>query len=261
MTDTRLDATDTAAERAHWDGWQRSWDAQQQWYLPDREERFRVMIDLVEAVAGPAPRVLDLACGTGSISERLLARLPRAVSVGVDQDPVLLTIAEGHFRTESRLTLVTADLCDPHWAAKLPAGPFDAALTATALHWLGTEDLLRLYGDLAGLLRPGGIFMNADHSPQSDIPLLLAADRAHRQRAQQEQQAAGVLDWRQWWEAVGEDPRLAEALTARRALYDSHADGESHAAEWHRSELLRAGFSEAGVAWRSVTDALVAAIR
>lgn len=60
----------------HWDDWQRSWDRQQEWYLPDREERFRVMLDTVEAHAGRAPRVLDLACGTGSISERLLAACP-----------------------------------------------------------------------------------------------------------------------------------------------------------------------------------------
>ena len=32
-----------------WEAWQRSWDSQQELYMPDREERFRVMFDLVEA--------------------------------------------------------------------------------------------------------------------------------------------------------------------------------------------------------------------
>lgn len=66
--------TETAAG-TDWQAWQESWDRQQEWYMPDREERFRVMIDMVEAVVGPEPRVLDLACGTGNITDRLLKRL------------------------------------------------------------------------------------------------------------------------------------------------------------------------------------------
>ncbi|WP_327680813.1 class I SAM-dependent methyltransferase [Kitasatospora sp. NBC_00458] len=247
-------------DRHHWEQWQRSWDRQQEWYLPDREERFRVMLDVVEAVTGPAPRVLDLACGTGSITERLLARLPGAVSVGVDQDPALMTIARGVLGEDERFTLVTADLKDPEWAGALPPGPFDAVVTATALHWLPTADLVRLYGDLAGLIRPGGVFLNADHTPEESIPLLSAADRAFRRRHQERETAEGVLDWEGWWIAAAADPLLAEQVAARNAMYGSHADGESHPAGWHTARLVEAGFSEAGLAWRSVSDALVAAV-
>ncbi|GAA5018371.1 class I SAM-dependent methyltransferase [Kitasatospora paranensis] len=244
-----------------WNAWQRSWDSQQEWYLPDREERFRVMLDLVEAVAGPAPRVLDLACGTGSITERLLARLPGALSVGVDQDPALLAIARGHFAAEPRLTLVTADLRDGQWATALPPGPFDAVVTATALHWLRTDDLVRLYRDLAGLLRPGGVFLNADHVPQPATPLLNAAHAGFERRRQQQERSAGVLDWTSWWKAAAEEPALTGHVAARYALYGEHADGDSHPAEWHAARLTEAGFREAGTAWRSVSDALVAAVR
>ncbi|GAA2631603.1 hypothetical protein GCM10010307_24200 [Streptomyces vastus] len=87
----------TTVTGADWSAWQASWDRQQEWYLPDREERFRVMLDMVGALVGPAPRVLDLACGTGSITARLFERFPEAVSTGVDLDPALLAIAEGTF--------------------------------------------------------------------------------------------------------------------------------------------------------------------
>src|SRR5215468_11140211 len=73
MTDT-----DTTTTGTDWTAWQRSWDRQQEWYMPDREERFRIMLDMVEGLVGTAPRVLDLACGTGSITARLLARFPEA---------------------------------------------------------------------------------------------------------------------------------------------------------------------------------------
>lgn len=87
----------TVSTETDWHAWQESWDRQQEWYMPDREERFRVMLDMVEALVGPEPRVLDLACGTGTITARLLARFPKATSTGVDLDPALLTIAEGTF--------------------------------------------------------------------------------------------------------------------------------------------------------------------
>src|SRR5690606_37750072 len=96
-------------------GGQQSWDRQQECYMPDLEVRFGGMHDMVEALVGTSPRVLDLACGTGSITARLLDRFPDATSTGVDLDPALLAIAEGTFAGDERVTLVTADLKDPDW--------------------------------------------------------------------------------------------------------------------------------------------------
>ncbi len=135
-----------AVATTDWTAWQDSWDRQQEWYMPDREERFRVMLDMVEACVGTAPRVLDLACGTGSITKRLLERFPDATSVGVDLDPALLAIAEGYFAGDGRVRFVRADLTDPGWTGLLPDGPYDAVLTATALHWLRVGPLAALYG-------------------------------------------------------------------------------------------------------------------
>ncbi len=36
--------TGAAGAGADWRAWQESWDLQQEWYMPDREERFRVML-------------------------------------------------------------------------------------------------------------------------------------------------------------------------------------------------------------------------
>src|SRR3954452_2080769 len=155
--------TKAATAGTDWQAWQESWDRQQECYIPDREERFRVMLDMVEALAGTAPRVLDLACGTGSITARLLRRFPDATSTGIDLDPALLAIARGTFEGDDRVTFVEADLKDPDWPARLPYGTYDAVLTATALHWLHSAPLAALYGRIAGLVRRGGVFMNADH--------------------------------------------------------------------------------------------------
>ncbi|MFB6830377.1 class I SAM-dependent methyltransferase [Streptomyces hydrogenans] len=244
-----------------WAGWQQSWDRQQEWYMPDREERFRVMLDMVEALVGPKPRVLDLACGTGSITDRLLKRFPDAVSTGVDLDPALLAIARGTFEGDGRVTFVTADLKDPEWTKELPYDTYDAVLTATALHWLHSGPLTALYGQVAGLVRDGGVFMNADHMIDTATPRINAAERARRHARMDEEKAAGVLDWTEWWALAAKDPALAGPTARRFEIYGDHADGDMPSAGWHADTLRAAGFGEARPVWCSPSDTLLLAVK
>ncbi|MFD4031831.1 class I SAM-dependent methyltransferase [Streptomyces sp. NPDC058637] len=252
--------TETATG-ADWQSWQQSWDRQQEWYMPDREERFRVMLDMVEALVGPEPRVLDLACGTGSITDRLLTRFPNATSVGVDLDPALLAIARGTFDGDGRVTFVTADLKDPDWPTLLPHTSYDAVLTATALHWLHSEPLTALYGQIGRLVRDGGVFMNADHMIDTDTPRINAAEQAHRHAARDRARAAGALDWAQWWVLAAEDPVLAAPTAERFRIYGEHADGDMPSPRWHARTLREAGFGEARPVWSSPSDSLVLAVK
>ncbi|MFF8814531.1 class I SAM-dependent methyltransferase [Streptomyces pactum] len=258
--------TETVAV-SHWRAWQESWDRQQEWYLPDREERFRVMLDAVEAVVGPEPRVLDLACGTGSVTDRLLRRFPGAESTGVDLDPALLTIARGSFAGESRARFVTADLRDPDWPEKLPHATYDAVLTSTALHWLTADRLRVLYRQLHGVVRDGGLFVNADHMPDGSTPRLNEAERVFRHARQQRARAEGALDWADWWRSVTEDPLLADAAAERFAILGNpllpgdHGEDQAQPPAWHVTALREAGFAEARPVWCSVTDAAVLALK
>ncbi|MEU6666800.1 class I SAM-dependent methyltransferase [Streptomyces sp. NPDC046727] len=244
-----------------WQAWQDSWDRQQEWYMPRREEQFRSMLDLVEAVAGTAPRVLDLACGTGSITDRVLRRFPRATVTGADLDPALLTIARGSHAGDERVTFVAADLRDPCWTHLLPQGEYDAVLTATALHWLDTESLEQLYAQVAGLLREGGVFMNADYMPDASTPRLNSAERALRHRRMHQARRNGVLAWDAWWDAAADDERLAEHVARRKEIFGDRTDGETQPIEWHEEALRRAGFDEARCVWRSVIYAIVLGLK
>ncbi|MFJ4643266.1 class I SAM-dependent methyltransferase [Streptomyces bobili] len=251
----------TTSTGTDWQAWQESWDRQQEWYMPDREERFRVMLDMVEALVGPTPRVLDLACGTGTITARLLARLPGATSTGVDLDPALLAIASGTFAGDERVTLVTADLKDPDWRAGLPYDSYDAVLTATALHWLHSESLAALYGQVAELVRDGGVFMNADHMIDDSTPRINAAERTLRHARMDQAKADGVLDWAEWWQLAAQDPVLAAPTARRFEIYGEHADGDMPSPSWHARVLREKGFGEARPVWCSPSDTLLLALK
>lgn len=172
-----------------------------------------------------------------------------------------MTIARGHFDGDGRVTFVTADLKDPDWTSALPYDTYDAVLTATALHWLHSPRLAVLYGQLAPLVRPGGVFMNADHMPDPATPGINAAERAHRHAGMDRARAAGALDWADWWALAAADPVLAEPTKRRFEIYGEHADGDTPDDAWHARTLREAGFSEARTIWRSPSDGLVLGLK
>jgi SAM-dependent methyltransferase len=251
-----------------WDRVQREWDSQQESYLPDREQRFAAMLDTVEAVAGNAPRILDLAGGTGSITRRLLDRFPGASSVIVDVDAALLAIATGSFAGDNRVRIVSVDLAAPAWLETLgeAAGSFDAVLTATALHWLPAERVAGVYAEAGTLLRKGGVFANADHMVDDGLPALSAVlsdfnDARHKQIIA----TTEATDWEGWWLGLRAEPELAAAVAARDERFAERA-GSSHTEStmpsvWHVATLRAAGYTEAGLVWRGLTDAVVVGVR
>src|SRR6202034_3999190 len=179
-----LPALDAAAAR----DWIDRWDRQQEVYMPDREDRFTAVIDAVEAGTGrPDPLVLDLGCGPGSLAVRLLARLPEATVVAVDADPVTLALGRSGYSAVSGLRFADLDLRTTGWSSRLglEAGrPVDAVVSTTALHWLSAAELRKLYVTLAGLLRPGGLFLDGDHlhADEAANPVLGRLERALEER-------------------------------------------------------------------------------
>lgn len=245
--------------------WTARWEAQQAGYTIDREERFAILFDALEAIVGAGPMtVLDVGCGPGSLAVRLLDRFPSATVIGVDVDPVLLALGRGAHGGMPGLRFADADLRDPGWSASLGLdGPVDAAVSTTALHWLSLDDLARLYRDLAGLVRPGGAFLDADHDQLPEgAPRLVEAARAMLALARRRAAPSAAPEtWDDWWRAVAAEPGLASALEARERLAHAHPQ-HRHRLDEDCCRLLRAaGFAEAAVLWRHGHDRLLAAVR
>lgn len=242
--------------------WQESWDRQQEAYLPDREERFTAMLDTVDAVTGGNPlTILDLAGGTGSISLRALRRFPRATTTVVDLDPVTTAIARASL--DERSAVVNADLRDPEWSAQLPHPSYDAILVATALHWLDEERLAALYRRIRALVRPGGVFVNADEMVDDGLPELSKALGERRREVHQARYDTGaVTSWSGWWERVAADPTLGPLAARRAEIFPGTGSHNEWAppVSWHLESLRAAGFREVGLVWRGTRDAAVAAV-
>ena len=247
-----------------WRAWLTRWDAQQEAFNPDRELRFEVMFDLLAAALPSRFRVLDLGAGPGSLSLRLLRRFPHARSVAVDYDPVVLRIGrEALGDAGGRLAWIDAQLGAPGWTRALPRGRFDAAVSTTALHWLRPRALRRLYRDLAGRLRPGGLFLDGDRiafDPELRTFAELVA-RARRRRSRGPAARRGWSAWEAWWRAAERLPELRTEFRERARRHAEHPTTGDLPIGVHLRALRRAGFRAAGVLWQNLDDRIVGARR
>ena len=97
-------------------------------------------------------RVLDLGCGSGRVTERLLERLPRGRAIALDGSASMLAEARRRLaRFSDRVDYIQADLASP----PLPiGGVVDAVMSTATLHWVVDHDAL--FEGIGGAVRAGG---------------------------------------------------------------------------------------------------------
>jgi SAM-dependent methyltransferase len=255
MTETAL-----TADRARY--WLDRWDRQQEFYMPDREERFAVLGDVLDELLDREDLlIVDLGVGPGSLATRLLARFPKSRVVGVDADPLLLGLANLAYGSD-RFRTVTADLREPGWfeALGLDRAP-DAFVSTTALHWMNRQPLREVLAVCGKVVAPGGVFVNGDHLYERDGgPRLDALNRALTKRRAARAGVARDEDWAAWWQAVEAAPELAE-LVAERAGGFAHEVTDAPSVHDYLAYLREGGFAEAGTVWQVGDDRIVAGLR
>jgi trans-aconitate 2-methyltransferase len=138
-----------------------TWDPKQ--YLKFGGERLRPAQDLLARVSAEAPRrIVDLGCGTGSVTALVRARWPDAEVAGVDNSEPMLA------RARAAVPGVAWELADlARWS---PVVPPDLLVSNAALHWL--DDHATLLPRLLSQLQPGGtlaVQMPAQHTAPSHL--------------------------------------------------------------------------------------------
>jgi SAM-dependent methyltransferase len=225
--------------------------------------------------------VLDIGCGPGSIGVRLLNRLPGAMVIGIDADPVSLALGQAAYPDLPGLRFIDMDLRVPGWSARLGLTPgtpgtpggqggqggraADVAVSTTALHWLPEPDLRAMYAELATVLRPGGLLLDGDHFSldAKESPTLARLDLALRRREDQRRFPGGHAEsWSGWWEAAAADPALAAhvAERKRRHVDAGHHGTESNQLATHLEALKAAGFAEVGTLWQRGDNRLLCGV-
>ena len=248
-----------------WSALLRSWDRQQEGSIPNRQSKFDAVLTVLGAYLGRRFTVMDLGSGPGSLAVRILERFPQARVTAVDFDPVLLKIGrEASKASGKHIIWVDADIGSAGWTEQLPHSRYDAVVSSTALHWLDRARLGRMYGDLARVMREGGIFLNGDVLPPGEAKKTLTdiTERIRYDRYGTLQVEFGP--WERWWKKVErEQKELGPAFRERKARFGGAPAPEGMLPlEDHVQLLHAAGFSEVDTLWQNLMqDRILAAIR
>jgi trans-aconitate 2-methyltransferase len=144
--------------------------------------------------------VLDAGCGSGRITEALLARLPHGRVIAVDESASM--VAAARRRLGTGVELQVTDLLELQLAE-----PVDAVLSTATFHWIGDHE--RLFRRLHSVLRPGGRLV-AQCGGEGNIDGLRGEADEVLSRAPYAEHMAG---WRAPWNYAGAG-RTSERLLA-----------------------------------------------
>ena len=125
-----------------------------------REEQFKLQL-VRQAQIQAGQNVLDLGCGTATLTILIKQIRPEAEVTGLDGDPRVLEIG----RVKAAKMGVAITLYQGlSFQLPYPNGSFDQVLSSLLFHHLNTENKRRTMDEVFRVLRPGGQFHLADLS-------------------------------------------------------------------------------------------------
>jgi SAM-dependent methyltransferase len=132
--------------------------------IPHREEGYAALLEFLPDGVG---RVADLGTGDGYLLDDLRRTRPGIGGVAVDFSDEMLRRARERFAAVPEVTVLEHDLDVPlpDWE------PFDAVVSAFAIHHVADVRKRALYAEVFRVLRPGGVFLNLEHvaSPTAEL--------------------------------------------------------------------------------------------
>jgi tRNA (cmo5U34)-methyltransferase len=221
------------ALRKEFDREARAYDQNAPASMPGYSDLHRTLLGGVPYAPTREFRVLELGVGTGTLTALLLRQFPHARVVGIDLSPRMIAQARTKLRPfRDRVTLVDGDL------GSFSGGPYDAVVSALAIHHLTDPEKWQLFRRVYRALPPGGYFGDADdHLPED--PLF---DQRYAQIASEAQRSPrSGPGWARLQEVWHEHERFDHPATVAAEI----------------SALERAGFAHVGVPWRFFGQAVV----
>lgn len=146
-----------------------------EFYVPCRELQSGIILQLLSSVPD-LEEVVELGCGEGLLSEKILKQFSEVKVTGMDLSPFMLEKTNQRLNSfGSRFTTREFDLAAKAWRSQL--GEVGAFVSSLAIHHLDEDQKRSLYQDLFNQLSINGMVIIADIvRPSSAIGYQIAGD-------------------------------------------------------------------------------------
>ncbi len=141
--------------RAVFDATAATYDRDRMKLIPGHEAFYTAALELIPR---DAVRIVELGAGSGLFSAMLRAAFPDAHLTLIDFSENMLALARNRLGQHPQITYSLAD----YTTEPLPANS-DAIVSSLSIHHLEDDRKRALLPHIYSALRPGGIFINADH--------------------------------------------------------------------------------------------------
>ncbi len=180
-------------------------------------------------------RVLELGCGTGNLTQKLLDQFPKSTAEGYDVSGEMLARARAKLTDKGRrIQLHQGDI-----SQLTLTGPFDAVISAIAVHHVPQPDKPSLFQRLYDVLRPGGVLVLGD-AFQAATPEL---GQRYRQLSKMSLERQGVVE--------------TPVYTAYRNRNSQPSGGSSTHVQDYLQWMDQAGFHNVDCVWKYLSRAVV----
>jgi tRNA (cmo5U34)-methyltransferase len=136
----------------------KEYDAHVRKVIPRYEEMLDALISCIDRPYQSRFRAIDLGCGTGAVSERLMVAFPGTELTCLDMTEEMMNVAKQRLSAHENVRYVLSDLYQFEFD-----GHYDVIISSLALHHIVTDqDKKMIYRRIFDALAPGGSFYNAD---------------------------------------------------------------------------------------------------
>ncbi|MFC5471071.1 malonyl-ACP O-methyltransferase BioC [Cohnella suwonensis] len=197
-----------------------------------------------------APRILEIGCGTGMLTEIMVNDWPNSSITAIDIAPAMIAAAERRVRTSfaegsahgerrsSRVRFLHADV--EAWSASASPSSFDLIVSSACFQWLNRPK--QTLENLRRMLSPGGLIAFATFGPETFRELHASFDAVYRANGNNPERHGLSFQSADQWGSLLKETRFSTIRCERLVHTETHASAREFL---HSVKALGASASEA----------------
>lgn len=219
----------------HFNNEAENFDKMVQRNIPCYNQMLEALIDAIPDVT-ESPKILDLGCGTGNITQKAKNRFPKARITCLDLSENMIEIAKEKLKNYDDIEYVIGDFTQVKLEEK-----YDAIISSLALHHIeNDEEKQAMYKSIYEALKNEGVFYNAD---------VIKANSKYNESLYEKVAARDMKENGVSTEEISDMNRKRDENDIPTTIYN------------HIKMLENVGFTEIDVIWKYYANAVYGGVR